>query len=262
MGIRYSNNVVSKTFAVLKAFTDQKPEWGVHELARYLEIPTSSLHRILKTLRDEDLLKISPETGKYSIGPEMIRFASIISSEVDIKKVAKPFMKELSSQLQESIYLTQYHSSHKKLSFIEVVHGPNALQYVIEIGALQPITIAASGKAILAFLDSNEMEAAFKVENISGEEREELLKELQIIRNQGYSLTANQRKLGALSIGVPIFDASQKVIGSIIYTVPANRFDKSKKDMITNTVMEEVGKLSHTLGYKGSTMNHYGGGTI
>ncbi|MDQ0218119.1 IclR family transcriptional regulator [Peribacillus cavernae] len=250
MSTRYSNNVISKTFAVLKAFTDEKAEWGVHELARDLGIPTSSLHRILKTLRDENMLEVSSVTGKYSFGPEMIRMASIISSQATLKKVAKPFMEKLASTLDESIYLAQYNPSHKKLAFIDSVHGSHALQYVLGIGLLQSITIAASGKAILAFLDEKELEDVFKAENVDKVKRIELKNEIEKIRDDGYIITANERLLGSLSVGAPIFDASEKVIGSIIYTVPVDRFDKTKEQLIIKLVMEETGEISNVLGYK------------
>lgn len=176
--------------------------------------------------------------------------ASIISAEVDIKKVAKPFMKELSVSFNESVYLTQYHAQHKKLSFIDCVNSPKPLQYVIEIGILQPVHIAASGKSILAFLDPEEVEAVFQVEAVNEEKRGDLYREMEIIRNQGYSLTSNERMQGALSIGAPIFDASQKVIGSIIYTIPVNRFDERQKDQVVQQVIEKTGNISYALGFR------------
>jgi DNA-binding IclR family transcriptional regulator len=250
MSTQYSNNVISKTFAVLKAFTDEKKEWGVHELARYLSIPTSSLHRILKNLREENLLAISHENGKYSVGSEMVRISSIISSQVDIKKVAKPFIESLATTLNESIYLAQYNESHKKLAFIDKAQGSNVLQYVIEIGVLQPITVAASGKAILAFLDERERNEVFRIENIAEENSNKLLEEISEIRKAGFITTANERYQGSLSIGVPIFDASAKVVGSIIYTVPVDRFNRAEEEIIVNLLKQEAGNLSNSLGYK------------
>lgn len=250
MSTSYSNNVISKSFAVLKAFTDEKKEWGVHELSRYLDIPASSLHRLLKHLREENVLSISHETGKYSIGSEMIRIASIISSQVDVKKVARPFIEKLASTLDEAIYLAQYNETHKKLAFIDKAQGSNVLQYVIELGILQPITIAASGKAILAFLEEKERNEVFRVENVVGEHRTQILKEIDQIRRAGFVTTANERYQGSLSIGVPLFDASEKVVGSMIYTVPVDRFDKAREEEMANLLMEEAQNLSHALGYK------------
>jgi DNA-binding IclR family transcriptional regulator len=246
----FNSNVITKTFAVLKAFTDVQMEWGVHELSRYLHFPASSLHRILKILKSEDILQISPETGKYKFGPEMVRMASIISVDVDLKKVAKPYMRRLSAAFDESVYLTQYHPQHKKLTFIDCVNSSKPLQYVIEIGVLQEVHIAASGKSILAFLDKDEIEAVFQTEKVDEEKQQELYKEMKRIRKQGYSMTVNERKQGALSIAAPIYDASLKVIGSLVYNIPANRFDERLKDEVAKQIIQEAGNISHALGFR------------
>ncbi|WP_126424926.1 IclR family transcriptional regulator [Brevibacillus marinus] len=249
-----NQNVIAKTLAVLRAFTDKQMEWGVTELARYLEVPVSSLHRILKTLRGENILQVSPESGKYKFGPEMVRMASIISAKVDIKSVARPFLERLSETVDESVYLALYHSQHKKLSFVDCVHGSKALQYVLEIGVLQPVHIAASGKVILAHMEPAEVAKVLEQEGIDEEGRQKISAELERIRIQGYAMTANERKVGALSIGAPLFDASQKVIGSLICVIPVNSFDETKKDLLVLRVKEEAAGISRALGFSAQTL--------
>ena len=245
-----NSNVISKTLDVLRAFTDKQMEWGVNELARYLEVPVSSLHRILKILKGENILEISSVTGKYKIGSEMIRMSSIISSKVDIKNVARPFMKNLSDKLNESVYLSLYHPQQKKLSFVDSFHSSNnALQYVLEIGVLHPLYLASSGKAILAFLDQGEIDMVFKESGIDKEEQLKIRKELEVIREQGFAFTMNERRIGAFGAGAPIFDSSQKVIGSLICVIPIKNFVESKVTFITDQIKTEAKNISYSIGY-------------
>lgn len=248
----FNSNVISKTFAILRAFVDEKVEWGVNELARYLDIPASSLHRNLKTLREENILEMSVHTGKYKIGPEFVRIASIISSQVEMKNVARPFMQEVSSVFNESVYLGLYHPQHKKLSFVEGIHSHNPLQYVLEIGVLQPIHIAASGKVILSYLENEGIQAIFNEENVSLEEQKRILEEIQFVREQGFLITLGERLVGASGTAAPIFDSSQKVIGCITCVIPLTQYDERPKDNIAKKVMEEAAKISRVLGYRGT----------
>lgn len=243
-----NTNVISKTLSVIKAFTDNQDEWGVNELARYLEAPASSVHRILKILKSENILQVSAE-GKYKIGSEMVRIASIISAQTDVKSVAKPYMQRLSNTINESVYLALYHSRHKKLSFIDSVQSENALQYILDIGVLQPVNVAASGKVILAYLSEEEVDSIFITEGVSQEQKTKVIEEIKIIREQGYAITKGERKLGALSVGAPIFDATKKVIGSMICVIPINLFDNNKKNIIIQQVKEEAKNISHVLGF-------------
>jgi len=243
-------NVIQKTVSVLFAFSDKQSEWGVNELARHLDYPVSSLHRILKTLREQEVLQVNPQTGKYTFGSELIRLASIVFSKSDIKLIAEPSLKRLSETLNESVYLALYYPQHKKLSFVLNIQSSRALQYLLELGVLQPIHIAASGKAILSFLGNEEIESVLEMEKLEEEEKKSIWDDIEIIRKQGYSITSSERKKESIGIGAPLFDASNKVIGSIICAIPAQLYDINKKEFIVNNVLQEAKNISHKLGYQ------------
>lgn len=246
----FNSNVISKTFAIIRAFSDEQSAWGVNELARYLDIPVSSLHRNLKTLREENILQLSAQTGKYIIGPELIRMASIISSQVEIKNVARTFMQEISSAFNESVYLGLYYPQYKKLSFVEGVHSHNPLQYVLKIGALESIHFAASGKVVLAFLEEKELHQVFTEEAVPEKEQAEIKAELKRIREQGYHITSGERLAGASGTAAPIFDSTQKVVGCITCVIPLNHYDELQKYDVANKVMKGAADISRVLGYQ------------
>ncbi|MBO1514056.1 IclR family transcriptional regulator [Metabacillus bambusae] len=243
-----NSNVILKTIMVLKAFTDKQTQWGVNELSRYLDFPVSSLHRILKTLREEEILQVHPQSGKYIFGSELVRISSIVNSKSDIKVITEPNLKRLSQTLDETIYLALYYPQHMKLSFVHNVQSSAALQYLLELGVLQPIHIAASGKAILAFLSHEEIENILEQEGVGETEKVTILSDLDIIRQLGYSFSESERKQGSIGIGAPIFNSNNLVIGSIICAIPANLYDESKKDFIVQQVVKEANNISYNLG--------------
>lgn len=246
----FNANVISKTFAILRAFTDQKSAWGVNELARYLDIPVSSLHRNLKTLREEKVLQLSAQTGKYIVGPELIRMASIVSSQIEIKNIARPFMQEVSTTFDEPVYLGLYYPQYKKISFVEKVNSQNPLQYVLEVGILHPIHFAASGKVVLAFLNEKEIQRVFTEETISEKEQTKIRQELNDVREKGYLITLEERLTGATGTAAPIFDAAQNIVGCITCVIPLNHYDDQQAFNVAYKVMEEADKISRTLGYQ------------
>lgn len=243
------SNVISKTFKILRAFTDEKNEWGVNELSRHLEIPVSSLHRMITTLKQEHILEYSEHTKKYRIGIDFIRMASIISANVDIKKIVRPYLEKLSSQIHHSVYFAMYYPQYKKLSFLDSVKSFSALQYVLDLGVLEPIHVAASGKTILAHLSDTEISAVLEAEKVPADEKSKILNELELIRTQHYAITANERKHGAMSIGAPIFDADKEVIGSVICVIPISNYKKELENQYINQVKNTAEAISYSLGY-------------
>ncbi|GGJ99189.1 IclR family transcriptional regulator [Lentibacillus kapialis] len=248
--MKQNRNLVSKVITILRAFADVKMEWGVNELSRYIGIPAGSLHRHLSILMDENILNVSHESGKYTIGEEFIRISSIISSRVKIKDVAKPFLETLAQTVDQSVYLALYHPQYKQLSFVESVQSSKALQYILEIGVLKPIHIAASGKSILAQLENSEKELILHNIGMDKESAMKLDEELSMIRNEGYALTANERKKGALSVGVPIFGVSHKVIGSVITVIPIVSYEESQKDFIVEQTKKAANDISYAIGFE------------
>lgn len=251
------SNLIVKTLSVLKAFTDEKAEWGVNELSRHMDYPVSSLHRILKTLREEGILQIHPQSGKYTFGIELIRISSIVQSKSDIKTITKPFLEKLSETLNQSIYLALYYPDKKKLSFIHNIRSSHAVQYLLELGVFQPIHIAASGKAILSFLTNDEIEAVLDAEEIPLSDRQVIWEEVNWIRTHGYSITSSERKKHSIGIGAPIFDASNKVIGSIICAIPEHFYTQDDEEFIVQNIVQESTNISRNLGYQFPTKMTY-----
>lgn len=244
-----SSNVISKTFTILRAFTDVQNEWGVNELSRHLKMPVSSVHRMISTLKDEHILEYSEVTNKYRVGTDFIRMASIISNNVDVKRVARPYLEGLASEVHHSVYFALYSPQHKKMSFIDVVKSIYALQYILDIGVLEPVHIAASGKTILAYLPKNEIEEILDLEDQTGVEREEIMEELKVIKNQGYAITSNERKKGAMSVGAPVFNASDKVIGSVICVMPIGEYQEELEPHYIEKVKQAAEDISYSFGY-------------
>lgn len=243
------SNVTLKTLNVMKAFIDKQMIWGVNELARYLESPPSSIHRILKTLKEEHILQVIPDSNKYTIGNEWMRLSSFISANFGLKSIAEPYIRELAKQVNHSVYLALYQQQHRKLSFVAGVHSANALQYRLDLGVLHPIHIGASGKAILSYLSEDEITLILKEEHVSSQESRQIWMDIQEIREQGYSYTLSERKSESIGIGAPIFDANSKVIGSIICAIPSNLYKEDEKGFTVDHILSTAKEISYNLGY-------------
>jgi len=243
-------NVISKALQIIRAFTD-KDKWGVNELARYVDMPVSSVHRMLTVLKEENILMFSENTKKYTVGNEFIRIASIIANNTDLKRIAQPYMQNVANNIGHAVYLAQYYPEHQKLAFIDSIKSASALQYVLSIGVLQPIYIAASGKSILAFLEKDTIKQILdnNVEDV--QKRKEVYEELKEIRKNKYSITSNERKQGALSVGAPIFNSTEQIIGSIICVLPKDMYEEKDKSTYINNIKFAASKISHLLGYQG-----------
>jgi DNA-binding IclR family transcriptional regulator len=60
--------VLLKALDILALFDDARPEWAEHEVARALDLPTSTTHRLLRSLRGRGYV-VRTTSGRYRLGP-------------------------------------------------------------------------------------------------------------------------------------------------------------------------------------------------
>lgn len=63
--------VLLKALDILALFDQSRPEWAEHEVARALDLPTSTAHRLLGSLRDRGYV-VRMTSGRYRLGPTAI----------------------------------------------------------------------------------------------------------------------------------------------------------------------------------------------
>jgi DNA-binding IclR family transcriptional regulator len=243
------SNVLAKAFTILRAFTDISSTWGVRELAKYVDIPNSTVHRLLLQLQEEGIVSYNEKYSKYEYGIELIRISSIVSHSFEVTKVVKPFLEKLATKHNETFCLILYNEKNDTLIWTDKASGGSPLQYVIHYGEAQPIPFGASGKSILAFLSNEKIIEICEKENFSGEKIEEILAECEQIRKQKYIITSSERIKGAKGYASPILNSLDEPIGSIILTTPIDRASSLKDEEISKDILEATMTISHIFGH-------------
>ena len=96
---------VERAIAILKSFSQEKPERGVNELSRELGLHKSTVSRLMITLERGGLLSRDPETERYRLGVDLIGMAAQVVNYMDVREVARPFLGQLAGTCQETVNL-------------------------------------------------------------------------------------------------------------------------------------------------------------
>ncbi|MDM5277436.1 IclR family transcriptional regulator C-terminal domain-containing protein [Paenibacillus silvae] len=144
--------------------------------------------------------------------------------------------------------MAQYQEQYLKLSFILGLHSSNILQYRLELGILQPIHKGASGKAILVFLSDDKINEVLEQEGVPTSDAQQIWIDMEKIRSVDYSYTFSERKNESVGIGTPIFDATNKVVGSIISAIPLSLYKVETKQITIDKILETAREIPYHLG--------------
>src|SRR5215471_2872067 len=221
--------VIARAAAILHALEEQPAGLSLGQIAQRVELARSTVQRIVAALAAEKLLIAASPTGRVRLGPTILRLAA--SARTDFVALARPFLVQLSNELNETVDLATIKKDH--LIFVDQVIGPHRLRAVSAVGETFPLYCTANGKAYLAQLDEV---AIARLIGTSFERRtantitrlDELLKELKAARKSGVAFDREEHTLGICAAGVVMRDLLGNDV-AISVPVPAQRFHAQEK---------------------------------
>ncbi|MDO6813542.1 IclR family transcriptional regulator [Tenacibaculum soleae] len=221
------NQSIIKAFTVLDAFTNDKKEWGVRELANKTGYNKSTTYRLLSTLVSLNVIHQN-ENEKYCLGSKLFELGNRVSLYQSLITVTNHPIKNVALEIQETILLAIL--KEEQVFYINKADSLQGLKISTSIGSYQPIHATASGKLLLAFSSIEKQEKYFKNNNFTKYTQKTITKvpklktALHIIKKQGYALDLEEFELGLICIAIPIFNKNRKVIASLSASGPSSRF--------------------------------------
>lgn len=226
------NNSVVKAFDILDQFTIEKPQWGVRELAQTLRANSSTTYRILATLHHLGALKKDPISEKYSLSLKLFE----LGNRVDINNtfIAKthPVLENVAKEITETVHLGIL--KNYKVLMIDIVESPLGLKLNSNIGSHSPAYCTGQGKMMLSQYDKKELDPYIQSETFKRLtpyticDKKKFVKELDIIKEQGFALDKEEKEEGLICVAVPVYNDNNKMIASLSAAGPAQRFKFEK----------------------------------
>jgi len=243
---------LARAIAILDCFSATHPQLGVREIARQLDLPRSTVGRLVATLCAAGVLSQDPTTRRYKMGPKVLTWSAVYTSGLDIRDKARPALEELHRLTQETVNLYLLDSNERVcLDFIE---SPQRVRVVVQRGERMPLHAGSAGKAILAFLPPERVKQilAKPLERMTPNtitNRRKLVKDLATIRAQGFAVSHGERFSDALGLAAPIFDANGKVVAALNVAGPVMRFTDADIQKLAPKIMQLAMRISRALGY-------------
>ncbi len=146
---RHFVTALARGLEILACFGNGETTLSNIELAKRCTLPKSTVSRLTMTLTQLGYLIHVQETGRYRLGTACLGLGSSLLSRLDVRKIAHPFMLELSRTTGTTVSL----GVRDRLSMIyaESCYGPQvAFAYKLDVGSRIPLATTAMGRAWLA----------------------------------------------------------------------------------------------------------------
>jgi DNA-binding IclR family transcriptional regulator len=244
---------VQRALRIVFLFDSKHPEWGPSELGRESGLRRTTAFRLMKTLESEGVLTLSPETGKYSLGPAIYQFAYAWISQAALARIAAPHIDRVTTVTGETCNLMVWNGD----GALCVAHSPSPRPFKLMMSVGDKSTdLANSDSKILVAFGPEERRAeclrkpleALTPFTITDPER--LATELRRVAAEGLAYDIQEQQLGVCAIGVPVWDFSGEVRASLTVVVSETRYGPVEAKRYGQILKQVAAALSYDLGYR------------
>ncbi len=222
-----SSAVAVERAADLLFLIAERGDASLSDLARAIGSSGSAVHRILTALKNKGLIQQTTENGPYSMAWSIFVLTQRLSARGDLRKLSRPHMVRLRDRTEETVTLS-VRTGFERIC-IDQVEGLHEVRWHQQIGQISPLYTGATGKALLAFLEPDELAEFFrtvklrKVTPYTVVKRKDLVAELETIAAQGYAIGTQDRVMGVSAMSAPIFDQAGSAAAALTIAGPLAR---------------------------------------
>lgn len=216
--------VIARAAAILRALQGHPEGLSLSQIAERVGLPRSTVHRLVVALGTEGFVAAASPNGRVRLGPGLVSLAG--DAGVDLARICHPFLTRLSRELHETVDLALL--EHDRVLFVDQVAAPRRLRAVSAVGTSFPVHCTANGKALLAALTREQVEQLLpkELERLTPStitDRDELLAELERIREAGVAFDREEHTPGICAVGAVVVDPGGR-LAAVTVPLPAQRF--------------------------------------
>jgi len=238
-----TNSIVNALRVIERVSLDQPI--GISDLARALELPKTTVHRMLNTLSASGWAR-QDTRGGWSLSLRAAAIGRRVLDGPSIAALARPVMEDLSMDTGETVRLWLVEGSTVLLA--ENVEGSHAVRPVVmEMSAHVPMHATAVGKAVLASWPEPQLDrylespiAAMTDETIT--EPAELRRQLEAVRSLGYASAWNEAHPGVGGVAA-IFTLPNDRSAALAVTFPTHRLTDELVARFGSLVLDAVRRI-------------------
>jgi DNA-binding IclR family transcriptional regulator len=217
----------------------------VTELAHATGLPKSTASRLVGALERQGLVQRDPGRGSIRPGPVLVRFARREPDEQDLVELAAPALDRIAAETGETVNLAV--AAPLGVEQLDQRDSRHFLGSTNWVGRRVPLHCSANGKVFLAF---GSVPVPAELERLTPKtvvDREELERELEDVRRQGFATAVDELETGLWAVAAPIAGAAG-VLAAISVSGPATRLRPRLLDELGALLVREGTILSARLG--------------
>jgi DNA-binding IclR family transcriptional regulator len=218
-------------------------------LSERLGLTKSTTHRLASALVDQRYLTFTHREG-YSLGPKLLELGYQASQQMDIPRLARPYLEALSASSLDTVHLGILRDG--SALYLDKIAGTRRINIGSRVGERHPLATTGLGKALL--LDDTEDTWRTYLEAELGPEGSkaawatwaEIMKRYVPL---GHAFDLEENEKGIRCVAAPVRDVSGAIVAAISCSSAAQYMDDSRMESLSVDVKKAARAISAELGW-------------
>ncbi len=221
-------NTLARGLSVLRAFTKDRPEMTLSEVAAVTELNPAVARRCLNTL--VELGYVGKEGKRFLLTPEVMGFASAFIESMNLEEIVRPDLQRVRDNTGDSTSLAVL--SNFDILYLVHISTNRMIRLVAGFGTRFPAYPTSLGRVLLAYQSKERREDYFrqvelvKLTSKTVTSKTKLKGILREVRRDGYASIQDELDYGIVSVAVPILGANGEILAAINCSTATSRVDQ------------------------------------
>lgn len=246
-----SNLSVRKALSIINLLDDHEDYLSLTEISSALNLTMSTAHHIITSLKLDRFIDQNPETKKYGIGLRLYEIGLSNNYYHKLAETAGPVLERMSAETGESSNLAVLIEG--QITYIAQRQSSHMMKTFVQLGSRSPVHCTGVGKVLISQYRSDKVEKMISNQGLKKYTArtittiEELLSELELVKEQGYAVDREEREEGVICIAAPVYNSSQNIVASISISGPAGRINVMNFSEIINLLKGHARVISNSI---------------
>ena len=212
---------LDRAAAILGAFDPAHRELTLAALVARSGLPRSTAHRTAERMIRLGWLD-KPKTG-YRIGNRLFELASLAPIRLELREAVLPFLQDLHGATRTTVQLGVLDGA--QILVVEKISGHRPMPMLSQTGGTIPAYCSALGRAILAYSDTETIDAVLAAGLPARTPRTltskvAVVRELAAVPARGWAIEREEGNIGVTCVAGPIFGQLGEVVAALSVTGP------------------------------------------
>ncbi|CAK9890723.1 MULTISPECIES: IclR family transcriptional regulator [Pseudomonas] len=236
---------------LLCEFSRQNRTLTAPELARRLELPRSTIFRLLTTL--ETMGFVTRSGNEYRLGMSVLRLGFEYLASLELTELGQPLLARLCDHLNYPSNLVV--RDGRSIVYVAKVSPPSVFSSAVNVGTRLPAHATVLGRILLEDLSLAELRELYPEEHLEQHSPctpktvLELFDLVQSDRQRGYVSGEGFFESSISTIAAPVRDHSGRVVAAMGVTIPTVQVAHINFDGLLGHVRGSADELSRLLNY-------------